>query len=74
MTPATDPYVAGSVVAASLHPQAVDCLDPVLRRLLAGPQFFVKRADGRWGPQGCQLGLGCQCFDFCDLLEPQPRG
>ena len=70
MTFATDTYVTGSVVAASLTPQACDGFDPVLRRLLAGPQFFVKQADGRWRPQGCQLGLGCRCFEFSELRDP----
>ena len=73
MHPATDTFVTGSVVAASLAPQAVDSFDPVLRRLLAGQQFFVKLADGRWKPQGCQLGLGCQCFEFSDLQHPVER-
>ena len=70
MSPATDLYVTGSVVAASLAPQAADGFDPVLRRLLAGQQFFVKLADGRWRPQGCQLGLGCCGFEFSDLRDP----
>jgi hypothetical protein len=69
MTPATDTFQAGTVVAASLAPQAVDSFEPVLRRLLAGSQFFVKLADGRWKPQGCQLGLGCCCFEFSDLRD-----
>ena len=69
MTEAIDTYVPGSVVAASLLPQAVDNCDPWLRRLLIGPQFFVKQSDGRWCPQGCQLGLACR-FDFSDLREP----
>ena len=73
MTAATDLYVTGSVVAASLEPQAVDRCDPWLRRLLIGPQFFVKQADGRWCPQGCQLGRAC-CFDFSDLHSPVLRG
>lgn len=70
MHPATDTYVPGSVVAASLAPQAVSGFDPVLRRLLAGQQFFVKQADGRWRPQGCMLGLGCRCFEFSELKDP----
>ena len=73
MTIATDNYVTGSVVAASLAPQAVHSFDPVLRRLLAGQQFFIKLADGRWRPQGCQLGLAC-CFDFEQLQAPVLRG
>lgn len=73
MTPAPDTFVTGSVVAASLAPHAAGSFDPVLRRLLAGQQFFVKLADGRWRPQGCQLGLGCCCFEFADLQHPVER-
>lgn len=69
-----DTFTTGSVVAAALVPQAMERFDPVLRRLLAGPQFFVKLADGSWRPQGCQLGLGCHCFHFSELLEPVGRG
>ncbi|NML42492.1 hypothetical protein HHL11_01940 [Ramlibacter sp. G-1-2-2] len=72
MTTVTDPFATGSVVAATLAAEAVFDFDPVLRRLLAGPQFFVKQADGRWRPKGCQLGLA-RCFDFCDLLQPVSR-
>ena len=32
-----------------------------------------KLADGRWKPQGCQLGLGCRCFEFADLQHPVER-
>ena len=72
MNEATDTYATGSVVAASLVPQVVDGCEPWLRALLTGPQFFVKQADGRWCPQGCQLGRAC-CFDFSELLNPQSR-
>jgi hypothetical protein len=72
MPNAQDPFVTGSVVAAKLAPSTVAGFDPVLRRLLAGQQFFVKLADGRWHPQGCQLGL-CECFDFSELLGPVAR-
>jgi hypothetical protein len=72
MNEAFDTYVTGSVVAASLAPQAVDNCDPWLRRLLRGPQFFVKQQDGLWCPQGCQLGRACR-FDFSDLREPVAR-
>ena len=65
-----DPFEAGSVIAACLQPQALSQFDPVLRRLLAGTQMFVKQADGRWRPRGCALGLA-QCFDFQDLDKPQ---
>ena len=66
MTTATDTFVTGSIVAASLAPHAMDSFDPVMRRLLGGQQFFVKLADGRWRPQGCALGLAC-CFEFNEL-------
>lgn len=72
MSPPVDTYVTGSVVEATLAMQAVDSFDPVLRRLLAGQQFFVKLADGMWRPQGCQLGKCC-CFAFSDLQRPVPR-
>jgi hypothetical protein len=72
MTIATDTFVPGSIVAASLTPQAVTGFDPLLRRLLVGPQLFVKLADGRWRPHGCQLGLA-SCFEFEDLLTPVAR-
>lgn len=73
MALALDPYVTGSVVAARLSRELLERFDPVLRPLLTGQQFFIKLADGRWHPQGCQLGL-CQCFDFRDLLAPVERG
>ena len=73
MNIAMDTFATGSVVAASLSTSAVASFDPVLRRLLKGQQFFVKLADGRWRPQGCQLGMGCCCFDFADLQEPVAR-
>ena len=72
MTTATDTFSPGNVVVATLAPHAVNSFDPVLRRLLAGQQFFVKLADGRWCPQGCQFGLPCH-FDFADLREPVLR-
>ena len=70
---ATDTFITGSVVAAKLARETLEAFDPVLRPLLAGQQFFVKLADGRWHPQGCQLGL-CQCFEFSELLAPVARG
>ena len=65
----TDTFITGSVVAAKLARETLEAFDPVLRPLLAGQQFFVKLADGRWKPQGCQLGLGCCCFEFSDLRD-----
>jgi hypothetical protein len=69
---AKDSFATGSVVAARLARETLESFDPVLRPLLAGQQFFVKLADGRWHPQGCQLGL-CQCFDYSQLLAPVQR-
>jgi len=68
-----DTFSPGSTVAASLTPQTLDSFDPVLRRLLGGTQVFVKQADGRWRPRGCELGLA-RCFAFEDLLSPCARG
>lgn len=73
MTAATDTFDTGSSVAASLDPQTFDRFDPVLRRLLAGTQVFIKQADGRWRPRGCQLGLA-RCFEFSELQHAVPRG
>lgn len=67
-----DQFAPGSVVAASLTPQAIDEFDPVVRLLLGGKQVFVKQPDGRWRPRGCELGLA-RCFAFEDLLAPVPR-
>lgn len=67
-----DLFTPGSVVAARLTPEAMDMFDPVLRRLLAGTQVFTKQPDGRWRPQGCQLGLA-RCFAYSDLAEPVAR-
>lgn len=72
MNLAVDTYGTGAVVAASLAPEAVQGFDPVLRRLLAGQIEFVKMANGRWRPQGCQLGLA-RCFEFWELMAPIPR-
>ncbi len=72
MHSAPDTFATGSVVAARLAPESVGGFDPVLRRLLSGPQVFVKQADGRWRPKGCQLGLA-RCFDYEELLGPVPR-
>lgn len=72
MNPVTDTFATGSVVAAALSREAADTFDPVLRRLLAGTQNFVKQADGRWRPCGCQLGLA-HCFDYSDLIAPAHR-
>jgi hypothetical protein len=68
----SDSFAPGSTVTAWLAPDTLDTFDPVLRRLLGGAQRFVKQADGRWRPQGCQLGLA-RCFEFSDLLAPVSR-
>lgn len=72
MNTALDTFATGSVVAASLAPKAVHMFDPVLRRLLAGTQNFIKQANGQWRPCGCQLGLA-HCFAYEDLQIPAPR-
>lgn len=64
-----DSLDTGTVIAAWLSPGTLDQLEPVLRRLLAGPQLFVRQADGRYRPKGCQLGL-IQTFDLSDLHAP----
>jgi hypothetical protein len=56
-----------SIVAATLIPAALARVDPLLRRLLAGTQEFVKLADGRYRPHGCSLGL-TMCFDASELV------
>jgi hypothetical protein len=73
MSTSTDSFATGSVVAATLAPKIFESFDPVLTRLLSGQQVFIKQADGRWRPRGCQLGLA-RCFDFNDLLAPVARG
>lgn len=67
-----DPFDIGSVVAASLAPSTLSQFEPVLRRLLAGTQLFVKQPDGRYRPRGCTLGLA-QCFEFTELVSAQAR-
>ncbi len=68
-----DSFATGSIVVARLARATLEGVDPVLRSLLGGQQFFVKLADGRWHPQGCQLGL-CQCFEYRELEAPVARG
>lgn len=72
MNTVIDTFATGSVVAASLAPTAVDMFDPVMRRLLAGTQNFIKQANGQWRPCGCQLGLA-RCFAYEDLQIPVSR-
>jgi hypothetical protein len=67
-----DSFDAGNVVAARLSPMTLGELEPVLQRLLAGQQPFVKQADGTWRPKGFELGLA-RCFEFADLQAPAPR-
>ena len=67
-----DSFDVGSVVAAWLSPGALGEFEPVLRRLLAGQQLFVKQPDGTYRPKGSQLGLP-RCFDFADLEGPALR-
>jgi hypothetical protein len=67
-----DSFDAGSVVAASLTPGTLGQLEPVLRRLMAGKQLFVKQADGTYRPRGSELGLS-RYFEFADLQAPALR-
>ena len=67
-----DPFTTGSVVAASIAPSTLSEFEPVLRRLLAGTQLFVKQADGSYRPRGCALGLA-RCFSFEDLVHAEAR-
>ena len=67
MHTALDTFEPGTVVAASLAPDTLSRFEPVLRKLLAGTQHFVKQADGRYRPCGCALGFG-QCFEFRELI------
>ena len=64
-----DSLDTGSVIAAWLSPGTLGELEPVLRRLLAGPQLFVKQRDGTYRPKGSQLGLA-RSFNFSDLYAP----
>jgi hypothetical protein len=67
-----DSFDPGSVIAAFLSPAILGELEPVLRRLLAGQQLFVKQGDGTYRPKGCQFGLA-QNFHFADLHSPTLR-
>jgi hypothetical protein len=67
-----DSFDAGTIVAAWLSPGTLGQLEPVLRRLLAGQQLFVKQSDGTYKPKGCALGLA-RSFDFSDLHAPALR-
>ena len=72
MQHAQDPFVPGSVVAATLAPATLSQFEPMLRRLLTGTQLFVKQADGRYTPRGCSLGLA-HCFEFAELEHAEAR-
>ena len=67
-----DSFDAGSVVAACLTPGTLGQMEPVLRRLLCGKQYFVKQADGTYRPRGSELGLPSY-FEFTDLQAPTLR-
>ncbi|MBI5278926.1 MAG: hypothetical protein HY854_21005 [Burkholderiales bacterium] len=71
-TAVQDPFDTGCVVIASLAPATLSRFDPMLRRLLAGTQLFVKHADGRYHPKGCALGLP-HCFEFSELVRAEAR-
>ena len=68
----TDSFDPGTVIAAWLSPATLGELEPMLRRLLAGQQLFVKQKDGSYRPKGCQLGLA-RSFRLEDLHEPVVR-
>lgn len=67
-----DSFDPGSVIAAWLSPSILGELEPVLRRLLAGRQLFVKQRDGTYRPKGCEFGLA-RSFEFTDLHQPKLR-
>lgn len=67
-----DSFDTGTVIAAWLCPAILGELEPVLRRLLAGQQLFVKQDDGTYRPKGCQFGLA-RSFHFADLHAPTLR-
>jgi hypothetical protein len=67
-----DSFDPGTVIAAWLSPAILGDLEPVVRRLLAGQQLFVKQSDGSYRPKGCQFGLA-QSFQFVDLHSPVLR-
>jgi hypothetical protein len=67
-----DSLDTGAVVAAWLSPGMLGELEPMLRRLLAGQQLFVKQRDGSYRPKGCEMGFA-RSFQFSDLCEPALR-
>lgn len=67
-----DSFDAGTVIAAWLSPGALGEMEPMLRRLLAGQQLFVKQRDGTYRPKGSELGLA-RAFTLDDLHEPALR-
>lgn len=67
-----DSFDAGCVVAAFLSPTTLGDLEPMVRRLMAGQQLFVKQPDGSYRPKGSQLGLA-RYFSFNDLIQPALR-
>ena len=64
-----DSLDSGVVVAAWLSPGTLSQLEPVLRRLLAGQQLFVKQRDGTYRPKGSHMGL-VRAFSFAELHAP----
>src|SRR5262245_35672538 len=67
-----DSFDTGTVIAAWLSPDALQELEPLLRRLLAGKQLFIKQSDGSYRPQGWEYGLA-RGFQFSQLCEPALR-
>jgi hypothetical protein len=64
-----DLFATGTVLAACLAPCALAQFEPVVRRLLSGPQLFIKQPDGTYRPKGSSLGLN-RYFEFEDLQAP----
>jgi hypothetical protein len=67
-----DSFDQGTVIAAWLSPGALGELEPVLRRLLAGQQLFIKQSDGSYRPKNWEYGLAVG-FQFSQLCEPALR-
>lgn len=67
-----DSFDTGTVIAAWLSPGTLGEMEPMLRRLLAGQQLFVKQRDGSYRPKGWELGLA-RTFQFSELYSPSLR-
>jgi hypothetical protein len=67
-----DSFDTGTVISAWLSHGTLTELDPMVQRLLAGQQLFVKQSDGSYRPKGWELGLPCG-FRFSQLCDPALR-